>query len=398
MLLVGCAFKEETDDTAYVLSAPTSLVATGGAQKVTLDWKAVSGASSYTIYWDNVSGISSSDTAITAVSTDNYTHSNLDNGTTYYYKVAAVDSSGNGPLSSEVNATTDNASSGPVFTSSSTATVAENQTTAITLVATDEQTITYSISGTDSALFSINSSTGVVTFATAPDYESPSDSDTNNTYAFTATATDSRGLATTQSVVVTVTDVADMTAGGVTYSTVTIGSQTWTVNNMAHAPSNSSVNTLNTHYWNGYSGSGGSAADEDGYYYTWDAAMNNSTTEEAQGICASGWHIPDDADWAVLEEAAVDGASGVDWLNTTDWRGTDEGTQLKAGGTSNFNAKLTGFRTSSSFNNRGNNTALWSSTESGSSAYVRHLATGYATVDRNVYSKSNGYSVRCLKD
>lgn len=97
----------------------------------------------------------------------------------------------------------------PIFTSSATATVVENQTTAITLVATDEQTITYSITGTDSALFSVNSSSGEVTFASAPDYESPSDSDSNNVYTFTATATDSKGLATTQAVSITVTDTDD---------------------------------------------------------------------------------------------------------------------------------------------------------------------------------------------
>ena len=35
-----------------------------------------------------------------SISTDNYTHNNLDNGSTYYYKVAAVNSSGTGTLSS----------------------------------------------------------------------------------------------------------------------------------------------------------------------------------------------------------------------------------------------------------------------------------------------------------
>jgi len=97
----------------------------------------------------------------------------------------------------------------PVFTSSATASVVENQTTAITLVATDEQTISYSISGTDSALFTVDSSTGIVTFASAPNYESPSDSGADNVYNFTATATDTKGLATTQSVVVTVIDTDD---------------------------------------------------------------------------------------------------------------------------------------------------------------------------------------------
>ena len=58
------------------------------------------------MYWDNTTGVSSSSTAITSVSTDNYTHSSLDNGTTNYYKVAAVNSAGTGSLSSEVSATT----------------------------------------------------------------------------------------------------------------------------------------------------------------------------------------------------------------------------------------------------------------------------------------------------
>ena len=89
------------------LSAPSNLTATGSAGQVILDWTALSGASSYTVFWDNSTGVSSSSTAITSVSTDNYTHSSLDNGTIYYYKVAAVDSTGTlGILTSEVNALT----------------------------------------------------------------------------------------------------------------------------------------------------------------------------------------------------------------------------------------------------------------------------------------------------
>jgi fibronectin type 3 domain-containing protein len=82
------------------------LTATGGASQVVLDWTPVSGASSYTVYWGSATGVSSSSTSITSVSTDSYTHTGLNDGTTYYYKVAAVDSAGTGMLSSEVNATT----------------------------------------------------------------------------------------------------------------------------------------------------------------------------------------------------------------------------------------------------------------------------------------------------
>ena len=96
----------DSSSEATTLSAPSGLTANGGANQVMLDWTAVSGASSYTVYWGNTSGISSSSTAITSISTNNYTHSSLDNGTTYYYKVAAVNSAGTGSLSSEVSATT----------------------------------------------------------------------------------------------------------------------------------------------------------------------------------------------------------------------------------------------------------------------------------------------------
>jgi len=93
--------------TTTTLLAPSSLTATGAAGQVTLDWPAVSSARGYTVYWDNATGVSSSSTAITSAITDNYTHSGLDNGTTYYYKVAAIDSAGTlGALSSEVNAAT----------------------------------------------------------------------------------------------------------------------------------------------------------------------------------------------------------------------------------------------------------------------------------------------------
>ncbi|HIN13308.1 MAG TPA: hypothetical protein EYM72_03370 [Gammaproteobacteria bacterium] len=107
--IISCSIDTEEDTTTYTttLSAPSGLTATGTAGQVSLDWSAVTSAGSYTVYWDNATGISSSSTAITSVSTDNYSHSGLDNGSTYYYKVAAVDTDNTtGSLSSEVNAAT----------------------------------------------------------------------------------------------------------------------------------------------------------------------------------------------------------------------------------------------------------------------------------------------------
>ena len=93
--IISCAIVSEKNEdtttaTTATLSAPDNLSASGANNTITLIWNSVSGATSYTLYWDNVSGIDSSDTAITSITNDNYTHSNMDNGSTYYYKVVAV--------------------------------------------------------------------------------------------------------------------------------------------------------------------------------------------------------------------------------------------------------------------------------------------------------------------
>jgi len=91
-------------ESCLTLSAPDNLSASGANNTVTLTWNSVSDATSYTLYWDNVSGIDNSDTAITSITNDNYTHSSLDNGSTYYYKVSSVNSCGAGDLSSTASA------------------------------------------------------------------------------------------------------------------------------------------------------------------------------------------------------------------------------------------------------------------------------------------------------
>lgn len=56
--------------------------------------------------------------------------------------------------------------------------------------------LSYSISsGDDIALFEINSATGVLTFKSSPDYETPTDQGSNNNYSVTITATNSAGTA-----------------------------------------------------------------------------------------------------------------------------------------------------------------------------------------------------------
>ena len=111
----------------------------------------------------------------------------------------------------------------PVFTSSASFSADENQTAIGTVTATDLQTVTFSVSGSELAI----TSGGVLTFITAPDYE------TKSSYTATVTATDASSNATTQDITVTVNDVGGIdddpgTGTGTGTGTSTTGSGTGT--------------------------------------------------------------------------------------------------------------------------------------------------------------------------
>lgn len=90
-------------------------------------------------------------------------------------------------------------------------TVQENTTTVATFSASEP--VTWSLSGTDAGLFSIDAS-GNLRFITAPDFESPSDSDSDNVYLLNVIATDTAGNTTTQTMTVTVANVSEGQIGG----------------------------------------------------------------------------------------------------------------------------------------------------------------------------------------
>ena len=84
---------------------PVNLTASTGDGFVSLDWDQVSNATGYNVYYDEMSGVTDNDSVITGITDDNYTLSNLQNNTTYYFRVASVNSNGISALSSEVSAT-----------------------------------------------------------------------------------------------------------------------------------------------------------------------------------------------------------------------------------------------------------------------------------------------------
>ena len=105
----------------------------------------------------------------------------------------------------------------PEFTSDYFVSAAENQTNAYTATVTDTLKVTYSLSGTDASLFAIDSATGVVTFVTAPDYESTTH---KPFYNFIVKATNSANKSSSQSVMLNVTDVNEQTGTTISVSDI----------------------------------------------------------------------------------------------------------------------------------------------------------------------------------
>ncbi|WPB83926.1 FG-GAP-like repeat-containing protein [Sediminicoccus rosea] len=104
---------------------------------------------------------------------------------------------------------------GPIITSATTASWAENATGPVyQAAATDADgggSFTWSLGGPDALLFAI-SATGEVTFRAAPDFEAPGDADGDNVYEITITARDGTTDGLPQAVAITVTNVIERSA------------------------------------------------------------------------------------------------------------------------------------------------------------------------------------------
>ena len=127
------------------------------------------------------------------------------------YKVTVVVSDGSAKDAKDLEISVTNVNEGPQLIVDSSYTVAENTATVATATVSDSSSaVTFSLSGTDSAAMTIGASSGVLAFAANPDFEAPADSDGDNVYNVTITATDDAG-SNSEDVTVTVTDVVECT-------------------------------------------------------------------------------------------------------------------------------------------------------------------------------------------
>ena len=150
------------------------------------------------------------------VSTRNF-EAPADAGGDNVYDVIVQVSDGTLTDSQAIAVTVTNTDEPPAITSggggtNATASVAENSTAVTTVTATDPDagaTLTFSLAGgADQALFTIDSTTGALSFITAPDFEAPNAAGGANTYDVIVQVSDGANT-DTQAIAVTVTDVAE---------------------------------------------------------------------------------------------------------------------------------------------------------------------------------------------
>ena len=201
---------------------------------------------------------------------------------------------------------------------------------------------------------------------------------------------------------------------GQTYITVQIGDQCWIAENLnigemidgAEEMTNNGLiekycydnNTSNCETYGGL--------------YQWNETMEYTTTPGVQGICPTGWNIPTDDEWKILE-GTVDSQYPVGdpiW-NNTGWRGYDAGKNLKStygwqyGGNGSglyaYNALPAGLRAQNAwFGGKNFQAFFWSSNvydDDEVYAWSRHITTGIE-INRDGRDKYAGLSVRCLLD
>jgi uncharacterized protein (TIGR02145 family) len=211
----------------------------------------------------------------------------------------------------------------------------------------------------------------------------------------------------------TVTDI-----DGNSYKTIKIGNQWWMAENLKVTHFNNGDSIPNIvdpilwsmtsrvgvycNYWNSLDN-----VDTYGLLYNW-SAVNDS-----RGIGPSGWHVPSDAEWKVLEIYVGLSQSETDIVG---YRGSNEGRKLKEKGykfwcffldttstnESGFSALPGGYRDGNGkFHNMGTVGYFWSSSKSDTAcAWYRMLSCmdGRIYRDCSYRDYQEGFSIRCVRN
>jgi uncharacterized protein (TIGR02145 family) len=192
------------------------------------------------------------------------------------------------------------------------------------------------------------------------------------------------------------------------YYTVQIGTQCWTQSNLKvskYRNGDSIPTGFSNTAWESTTAGAYANYDNnpvnDGLY---GKLYNHYAVMDTRGLCPTGWHVPTDGEWTVLETflggSSVSGGALKSTLTNPptpwgwNWPNTD------ATNSSGFTAEPGGLRgNAGTFGAVGVNGVWWSSSLSGALAWYRALGYAIGLIYRsNDKSRTNGFSVRCLRD
>ncbi len=173
--------------------------------------------------------------------------------------------------------------------------------------------------------------------------------------------------------------VADI--DGNTYPVVVIGNQRWTAANLrttrafdgrplaAHPPNADTATVARF-----------------GLLYDW---------ADARRACMTGWHLPSDQEWAMLDHA-VGAAAGGALKDTAHWQAPNVGAVNRYG----FAARPAGYWNDVGFDNLfGRAVVYWSSTPQDTHfVWTRSLAADHDSLRRVPQHPTYGLAVRCVRD
>jgi uncharacterized protein (TIGR02145 family) len=201
--------------------------------------------------------------------------------------------------------------------------------------------------------------------------------------------------------------LATVVYGSQTYNTVLIGNQCWlkenlNIGSMINGLLPQTNNSLIEKYCYGNNPANCTTY---GGLYQWAESVQyqNGTTNalspspafygHVQGICPTGWHIPDSTEFATLKNTVNNDGNSLKAVGQGAFSGA--GTDL-----SGFSALLSGTRFSDgSFANLGLYNYIASSTEGNAlNIYYIDLGTDFDTIYVGLSSKSYGRTIRCIKD
>ncbi len=176
---------------------------------------------------------------------------------------------------------------------------------------------------------------------------------------------------------------------GQSYNTIAIGTQEWMAENLNYEdPSQQSWCYSNN----------SNNCDVYGRLYTWDISIS-SQNANGNDICPEGWHLPSRSEWDDLtnyiSSQGYAGREGDALKSISGWNNNQNGSNVFS-----FNALPAGFNTNTNeFSGLNVETGFWTSeAQNGVRAFLYTLNSSGPQFVQSSSRKSDGYSVRCLKN